>query len=64
MLSFYLDFCQWWWLAWLLPFILGLFLGRLLWGKFARRSRMLEDETAGLKSKIYKLEKELKHYKR
>ena len=51
-LSFYIDFCSWWWLAWLLPFILGLLLGRLLWGKWARVARELEDDLARAKSKL------------
>lgn len=30
----FIDFCELWWLAWLLPFILGLGLGWLLWSRF------------------------------
>ncbi len=30
----FIDFCELWWLAWLLPFLLGLGLGWLLWSKF------------------------------
>jgi len=51
-LNIFTDFCSWWWLAWLLPFILGLLLGRILWGKWARIARELEDDMARTKSNL------------
>lgn len=48
-LNIFTDLCNWWWLAWLLPFILGLSLGWAIWSKFAKKSRLLEDELATLR---------------
>jgi len=59
-LNIFTDFCNWWWLAWLLPFILGLLLGYAQWGKWARKSRELEDDLATVKNKLRTKEKELK----
>lgn len=59
-LNIFTDFCNWWWLAWLLPFILGLVLGYAIWAKWARRTREMEDELATFKNKYYKQGKELK----
>jgi len=60
MLNILTDFCNWWWLAWLLPFLLGLLLGWAIWAKYARRARELEDDLARCRSKYNDLEKKLK----
>jgi len=48
-LNIFTDICNWWWLAWLLPFILGLMLGWAVWAKFAKKARLLQDELAVVK---------------
>lgn len=59
-LNIFTDFCNWWWLAWLLPFILGLLLGYTIWAKWARKTRILEDDLARVKNDFRKKEKEFK----
>jgi predicted flap endonuclease-1-like 5' DNA nuclease len=59
-LNIFTNFCGYWWLAWLLPFIIGLILGWLIWGKWARRVRELEDDLAKARSRNNDLEKKLK----
>ena len=54
------NFCGYWWLAWLLPFILGLILGWLIWGKWARKVREIEDDLARAHSRNSDLDKRLK----
>jgi len=58
-LNIFTDFCSYWWLAWLLPFLLGLILGRLIWGKWVRKYRELEDDHARANSRINDLKKKL-----
>ncbi|MBT8191541.1 MAG: hypothetical protein KJO29_14010 [Bacteroidia bacterium] len=58
-LHFLTDFCESWFLWWLLPFLLGLLLGWAIWAKWAKRARELEDEVASLKVKISDLEEKL-----
>ncbi len=50
------NFCDWWWLAWLLPFLLGLLIGWLLWGRFKALLADANDEIAKLKVRISELE--------
>lgn len=48
-----------WWVWFLLPFLLGLLLGWLIWGKFQKMVGELEAEVRRLKSRISELEAEL-----
>jgi predicted flap endonuclease-1-like 5' DNA nuclease len=32
LLNILTDFCSWWWFWWILPFLIGLLLGRFIWG--------------------------------
>ncbi len=54
-----LNFCKWWWLWWILPAILGWFLGRQMMMKWKRRTEELEQEVKDLKAKISGLEEDL-----
>lgn len=45
-LNIFTDFCTYWWLAWLLPFLLGLILGWLIWGRWIKKVRILEEKLA------------------
>lgn len=58
-LHFLTNFCESWFLWWLLPFLLGLLLGWAIWAKWAKIARELEDEVASLKAKINDLEEKL-----
>ncbi len=46
------NFCDYWWLAWCIPFFMGLSLGYFIWAKFAKRVRLLEDEIIKLKLQL------------
>ena len=48
-----------WWLWFLLPFLLGLLLGWLIWGRFQKMVGELQAEVRRLKSRISELEAEL-----
>ena len=48
-----------WWLWFLLPFLLGLLLGWLIWGRFQKMVGELQAEIKRLKSRISDLEREL-----
>jgi predicted flap endonuclease-1-like 5' DNA nuclease len=48
-----------WWLWFLLPFLLGLLLGWLIWGRFQKMVGDLQAEVRRLKSRISELEAEL-----
>jgi len=55
-----LSFCSFpWWLAWLLPFLLGLLTGWALWSKWKGMYADLEAKVNGYKSKITSLEADL-----
>lgn len=54
-----MDFCNWWWLAWLLPFLLGLLAGWLLWRKWKEKFEDMENTAAGLRKRITSLEEQL-----
>lgn len=55
-----LTFCDIpWWLTWLLPFLLGLGLGYLLWGKYKAMVEDLENKINELNLKISGLEADL-----
>lgn len=60
-----ISFCNlpWWcvFLSWLLPFLLGLLLGWILWAKFKNKYDDLKDEYYDLKMKFLNLEEELKN---
>lgn len=58
-LSFLNNICDWWWLMWLLPAILGYLLGHVMMLKWKRRTEALEAEVKDLKSKIAGLEEDL-----
>jgi len=55
----FIDFCDLWWLAWLLPFLLGLGLGWLLWSKFKSLWADSEAKVASLNSANTKLDADL-----
>lgn len=55
----FIDFCELWWLAWLLPFILGLLLGWLLWSRFKSLLAASEAKVSSLNSANGKLEADL-----
>lgn len=63
-LSIISDFCSWWWLWWIGPFILGLLLGATFWRKYMTKVTELEESLARHKSTIYDLESNLKKSKR
>ena len=56
---FSFSFCDTWWLAWLLPFLIGLGIGWLFWGKFKDMVESLEAEVKSLRLKIQGLEADL-----
>lgn len=51
-----------WWLAWLLPFLLGLLAGWLLWGKYKSQIDEIKGQIGGYKSRISGLEAEIDGY--
>ncbi len=55
----FIDFCELWWLAWLLPFLLGLFLGWLLWSRFKSMLAASQANVSSLTSANGKLEADL-----
>ena len=55
----FIDFCELWWLAWLLPFLLGLGLGWLLWSKFKNLWNDSQASVSSLTSANGKLEADL-----
>lgn len=56
---FSFSFCDTWWLAWLLPFLLGLGIGWLLWSKFKSMVADLNNNILNLNSKVKGLEVDL-----
>ncbi len=59
-LSIISDFCSWWIFWWIAPFLLGLMLGWLSWGKYKRRVVELEDEVRKHNLQIHNLNSALK----
>ncbi len=62
-LSIFNDICGCWWLYWILPFLLGLLLGWLIWARYRRYKAMYEKKTSDLNAankRIAKLEEDLK----
>ena len=59
-LSIISDFCSWWIFWWIAPFLLGLMLGWLSWGKYKRRVIKLEDEVRRHNLQIHNLNSALK----
>ncbi|NNL93104.1 MAG: hypothetical protein HKO66_12770, partial [Saprospiraceae bacterium] len=53
------NFCEYWWLAWLLPFLLGLALGWAIWSKWKKMFHDMEATAADLRKEIARLEEEL-----
>ncbi|HRX30043.1 MAG TPA: helix-hairpin-helix domain-containing protein [Saprospiraceae bacterium] len=51
--------CDWWWLPWILPFLIGLLLGWALWARYKSMVADLENQIRDLKLRISKLEDEL-----
>jgi len=55
-----LSFCSFpWWLAWLLPFLLGLLAGWALWAKWKQMYADMEAKVSGLNTKVSGLESDL-----
>lgn len=50
------SFCDTWWIAWILPFLLALGIGWLLWGKYKAMVDNLEAELKNLNVRIQELE--------
>ncbi|MEZ4896404.1 MAG: helix-hairpin-helix domain-containing protein [Saprospiraceae bacterium] len=48
-----------WWLMWLLPFLIGLLLGWLIWGRYQRLLRQAEEDLAACRKKSKQLEDDL-----
>ena len=59
-LNIFTDFCTYWWLAWLLPFLLGLILGWLIWGRWIKKVRILEEKLASSQANYNKLNRQHK----
>lgn len=55
----FIDFCELWWLAWLLPFLLGLGLGWLLWSRFKGLLSESQANVSSLTNANGKLESDL-----
>ena len=60
MLSVLSDFCTWWPFWWIVPFVLGSLLGYFTWGKYKSKVTKLEAELKEHKAIGYKYEKLLK----
>jgi predicted flap endonuclease-1-like 5' DNA nuclease len=58
-LSILTNFCDYWWLAWLLPFILGLLLGWAIWARYRSQLEEADLELSRWKAKFKGLEAEL-----
>lgn len=56
---FSFSFCDTWWLAWLLPLLIGLGIGWLLWGKYKDMVRSLEENVRSLNLRIQGLDADL-----
>jgi len=56
---FSFSFCDAWWLAWLLPFLLGLALGYLLWARYKAMAEGLQNDINSLNLNISGLESDL-----
>ena len=50
--------CDWWWLPWILPFLIGLLLGWALWARYKSMVADLENQIRDLKLRISNLEDE------
>jgi predicted flap endonuclease-1-like 5' DNA nuclease len=60
-----LSFCSIpWWLAWLLPFILGLLVGWAIWSRYKKQVEEKQEEISNLHQKISALERDLEECKR
>lgn len=57
------QLCNWWWLAWLLPFFLGLLFGWSLWARYKKMKEDLEHDVSGLKAIIKENEVDLERCK-
>ena len=57
-------FCNWWWLLWLLPFILGWLLGKAMNSSWKSKAESLEGELANCRSKCKGLERDLEDSRR
>lgn len=58
-LSVFTDFCNYWWLWWILPFILGCFLAFTIMKKWRRMYEALQKDTRKLKNRNAEIEKTL-----
>ena len=63
-LSILNDFCNWWWLWWIAPFLLGLFLGAVLWRRYLSQTKELQESLARHKSAIHGLEADVNNFKK
>ncbi len=60
-----LTFCDFpWWVAWLLPFLLGLLLGWLLWARFKTLYEERQIELDALRRRVSEIESDLEDCKR
>ena len=56
----FIEFCEGHWIIpWLLPFILGLLAGWLIWGKYIKMKNDLQDELSGLRTELSDMEGKL-----
>jgi len=53
------DFCGFWWLWWILPFLLGLLLGWAIWAHWRKKYDALMDDYNSLKSQLKSTEDDL-----
>lgn len=60
-LSIFSDFCTWWPLWWIAPFILGLVLGSSIWGRYKKRVGELEDELRRSRTEIHNINSALNY---
>ena len=58
-MDFLANLCDWWWLAWLLPFILGLLLGWAIWSKYKSQVEDLEKDIGDLNANLKGVEEDL-----
>ena len=57
------DFCSWWWLWWIAPFLLGLLLGAILWKRFKFDAAKLKQSQLQYISTISVLESSIRNLK-
>jgi len=58
-LNILMDFCASWYWWWILPFLLGILMGYVIWARFKVRAQELENSVARYKSTVSTLESDL-----